>query len=181
MSDSVIRLNVGGVHYDTTKSTLCRISGSMLESMFSGSIPSQKVKGRYFIDRDGALFQYILRYLRDGELWTPPSNLDLCQDLLREAQFFCLSPLIQILETTIRAITIKQIGKAFAIRINTHHKISQGYSNLPQELSDWQYKGFYDTVEACDRIINQAKALGYTLTSIVKGSDDFWCLTFESK
>jgi uracil-DNA glycosylase len=41
----------------------------MLAAMFSGRHHIERdEKGRYFIDRDGKLFNYILNYLRNKEL-----------------------------------------------------------------------------------------------------------------
>ena len=187
MADSIIRLNVGGVSYDTTKSTLCRVP-SMLESMFNGPFESKLIDGRYFIDRNGQLFQHILDYLRDGESWDVPSDLDLCRSLLREARFFCLAPLIELLETAIKSSETSTEPKinAFAMAI-TWNKV-KCYENIPLELSDWRDKGFEDgcMVATCDQLINRAAALGYCLSScdyinIQDINDRFILLTFESK
>lgn len=63
---SIINLNVGGTHFTTRLSTLLSRSESMLCAMFSGSCPIDRDSdGRYFIDRDGKYFSYILNYLRD--------------------------------------------------------------------------------------------------------------------
>jgi hypothetical protein len=50
--EEIIDLNVGGMCFTTTRTTLCSVKGSMLEAMFSGrwQLPTDK-KGRYFIDR----------------------------------------------------------------------------------------------------------------------------------
>ena len=47
---------------------------------------------RYFIDRDGVLFRYVLDYLRNGKLVLPESFREL-RRLEREAEFFRLSDL----------------------------------------------------------------------------------------
>jgi len=47
---------------------------------------------RYFIDRDGVLFRYVLDYLRDGQLVLPESFCER-RRLEREAEFFRLSGL----------------------------------------------------------------------------------------
>jgi hypothetical protein len=44
----------------------------MLAAMFSGRHNTQKNDDdRYFIDRDGTHFRYILNYLRDGSTYLP--------------------------------------------------------------------------------------------------------------
>ena len=63
----MIELNVGGSHYTTLLSTLTKDADSNLAAMFTGKLPVYKDKdGRYFLDGDGKLFQYILDYLRTG-------------------------------------------------------------------------------------------------------------------
>lgn len=73
--DRVVDLNVGGVFYTTAVSTLVQAQPSLLADRFSGRLdPLPKdSKGRYFIDRDGVLFRYVLDYLRDGRLSLPES------------------------------------------------------------------------------------------------------------
>ena len=95
MSDSIIRLNVGGVYYTTTKATLCRHPDSMLGAMFNGSMPTTiDEDGRYFIDRDGSLFLHVLNYLRSARL-ALPDDFKLLDPLMAEADFFQIEPLIR--------------------------------------------------------------------------------------
>ena len=62
----VIPLNVGRYSFVTTLSTLTKDKDSMLAAMFSGRHElDTDSEGRYFIDRDGTYFKYILNYLRD--------------------------------------------------------------------------------------------------------------------
>lgn len=69
---SIIDLNVGGVSYTTTLKTLTSQSGSYLHSVFAGKERLPKdAKNRYFLDRDGILFRYILDFLRDGNVLLP--------------------------------------------------------------------------------------------------------------
>lgn len=92
---SIIELNVGGVHYTTTLSTLTRDADSLLGQMFTGrwrpGQPQQPVlrdsKGKYFIDRDGVLFRYTLDFLRNQKL-TLPENFHECERLKQEADYF---------------------------------------------------------------------------------------------
>lgn len=62
----MIPLNVGGYSFVTTLSTLTKDKDSMLAAMFSGRHElDTDSEGRFFIDRDGTYFKYILNYLRD--------------------------------------------------------------------------------------------------------------------
>ena len=68
-------LNVGGSIYTTQRLTLVKDRSSMLAALFSGryKLPVDQ-EGRFFIDRDGKYFEYILSFLRD-ERSLPPSSL----------------------------------------------------------------------------------------------------------
>ncbi|ELU01521.1 hypothetical protein CAPTEDRAFT_154970 [Capitella teleta] len=95
MCDDLLRLNVGGVSYTTTKATLSRFPNSMLGAMFNGSMPTTRDdSGSYFIDRDGHLFGYVLNFLRSSQL-ALPDNFSLIDQLSLEADFFQVEPLIQ--------------------------------------------------------------------------------------
>lgn len=87
---SIIELNVGGVHYTTTLSTLTRDPDSLLGQMFTGRSRTpilRDSKGKYFIDRDGVLFRYTLDFLRNQKL-TLPENFHECERLRQEADYF---------------------------------------------------------------------------------------------
>ena len=53
--------------------------------------------GSYFIDRDGTNFRYILNYIRNGEL-TIPEDTNFVTELLEEAEFYQIEPLIEELK-----------------------------------------------------------------------------------
>lgn len=94
----VVELNVGGHYYTTTLATLLFESNSLLTSMFSGNIRvSKDSRGRYFIDRDGMLFRFILDYLRNNGL-TLPKNFQETDRLLVEADYFRLKGMCKILK-----------------------------------------------------------------------------------
>ena len=65
-SDHIV-LNVGGVRFETLRSTLCKYNDSMLAAMFSGRhakpLPMDQ-DGIYFLDRDPVLFRIVLLFLR---------------------------------------------------------------------------------------------------------------------
>ncbi|KAI9554124.1 hypothetical protein GHT06_019396 [Daphnia sinensis] len=104
---SIVELNVGGVHYTTTLSTLTRDPDSLLGQMFSGRWRSgqqpvlmRDSKGKYFIDRDGVLFRYTLDFLRNQKL-TLPENFHECERLKQEADYFQMAEM----RTTLLAAT----------------------------------------------------------------------------
>mmetsp|Transcript_1026 Transcript_1026/g.1454 ORF Transcript_1026/g.1454 Transcript_1026/m.1454 type:complete len:292 (+) Transcript_1026:106-981(+) len=118
-SPEIILLNVGGMKFTTSRNTLC-LQDSMLARMFSGTHPlSIDPEGAYFIDRDGTHFQYILNYLRDGSF--PPPELDICSKVLleREARFFCLDELVEILEAEIKKDRMHASQKQFLALYNS--------------------------------------------------------------
>lgn len=125
MSDEiaeVIELNVGGVHYTSTRKTLTSDKNSRLFDLFDKSdhsssssssaeaaaaSPSSSTlmkdgKGRIFLDRDGVLFRYILDYLRDEALQLPDGFREK-QRLIKEAEYFKLDGLIKCIQGLIDA------------------------------------------------------------------------------
>jgi len=97
MFNDIVKLNVGGVKYSSTRSTLIKHPKSMLGAMFSGQIPSQLDEdGNFFIDRDGKIFRYILQFLRSGEVTLPKEHKDYSL-LQSEALFYQIQPLIETL------------------------------------------------------------------------------------
>ena len=94
MSD-IIRLNVGGERYTTTRATLTQYPHSMLGAMFSGALATSiDEHGCFFIDRDGPTFRHVLNFLRSGRLSLPADFRQL--DLLAvEADFYQLEDLIK--------------------------------------------------------------------------------------
>ncbi|XP_078067673.1 uncharacterized protein LOC144492921 [Mustelus asterias] len=95
----IVELNVGGQVYITRYSTLLSVPDSLLSQMFgrkSGLGLARDGKGRFFIDRDGFLFRYILDYMRDQQL-VLPDHFPERSRLQREAEYFALPELVKTL------------------------------------------------------------------------------------
>ncbi|NXC45699.1 KCNRG protein, partial [Penelope pileata] len=96
-SREVVALSVGGVRFVTRAATLLQFPGSRLARMLSGDDQEFKlVNGEYFVDRDGALFSYIMDFLRTLQVSLPADFSDF-QRLRREAEFYELYPLADLL------------------------------------------------------------------------------------
>lgn len=80
-----IDLDVGNMIYSTTRSTLARA-----KSPFFHRILKSEQRGAHFIDRDGAIFSYILSYMRNGVLHIDRADKMLIQMLITEATFYHL-------------------------------------------------------------------------------------------
>jgi len=92
--NELIRLNVGGERYTTTRATLTRYPSSMLGAMFSGTLPTSiDEHGCFFIDRDGPMFRHVLNFLRSGQL-SLPADFDQLGLLATEADFYQVEDLI---------------------------------------------------------------------------------------
>ena len=98
MNRELVRLNVGGAKYITTKTTLRKYPNSVLGAMFGENITlSTDGDGYYFIDRCGHIFQYILQFLRSGELILPKGFCEL-ELLQAEANFYQIEDLISTIQ-----------------------------------------------------------------------------------
>jgi len=97
----IVQLNIGGVRYTTTSTTLLHHG----ENYFTGLL-SEKFNrfldesGAYFVDRNGLYFAPILEFLRSGEIDIPK---DMSRKLLlAEARFYLIGGLMEALEEETR-------------------------------------------------------------------------------
>ena len=110
----VVELNVGGVYYTTSLTTLTREKDSLLGQIFTGTVKDKIIKdtkGKYFLDRDGVLFRYILDYLRNQRL-VLPENFQEMDRLKEEANYFKLPSMVT---------AIAKIGTSYLPAILSNH------------------------------------------------------------
>ena len=136
MADQFVTLNVGGVLYTTTRTTLTKYPDCMLANMFSGKhTTATDANGNYFIDRDGSLFRYVLNFLRSAQLNLPEGFKELDQ-LKNEADFYQLEPLMALL--TNRGIAASNIDSIY-VGVSTYQSkasLQQPRSSLPQHVME---------------------------------------------
>jgi hypothetical protein len=103
--EPIVKLNVGGVRYTTSLTTLRRFPDTMLGSMFSGRHTLPKGEdGYFFIDRDGTHFHHILNFLRSPEsykmevkgekAYRSQEKEDEERELRLECEYYCLTELM---------------------------------------------------------------------------------------
>ena len=104
---SIVKLNVGGRAFHTTKDTLSLCS--YFQPVLDGRLPHGKDEhGRLFIDRDPDLFSIILQFLRTCQR---PAVVADKHALLHECGFFGVEWLAQILRGEISPYDLRPAGR----------------------------------------------------------------------
>ncbi|CAI2348454.1 unnamed protein product [Caenorhabditis sp. 36 PRJEB53466] len=102
----LITLDVEGVFFKTRIATLKSIEGTFFTRFFDSNWREQLDKdGKLFIDRDSTVFPVILNFLRDHEKCPLPKDEYQLLRVLREAVFFNIGPLRNVIEHKLRAST----------------------------------------------------------------------------
>ncbi|KAF1767421.1 hypothetical protein GCK72_007380 [Caenorhabditis remanei] len=115
-SGNIVKLNIGGTVFQTTKSTLTRFDG-MLKVMIETEIPVEKDEsGCIFIDRDPTHFRLILNFLRDGHVALPDSEKEILE-IEQEAQFYLLDGLMELCKRQLKHSAEKKIPPNHNLRI----------------------------------------------------------------
>ncbi|KAM3620045.1 uncharacterized protein V6R79_017442 [Siganus canaliculatus] len=98
-TNAPVHIDVGGHMYTSSLGTLTKYPESRISRLFDGTEPIvlDGLKQHYFIDRDGAMFRYILNFLRTSKLLIPDDFKEYSL-LYEEASFFQLAPLQAALE-----------------------------------------------------------------------------------
>lgn len=97
-SDTVIKLNIGGVPYYTYFDTLKR--SSYFINLLNGEMEQKTlVNGdEIFIDRSGQLFGHILEFLRTGSLGSVEDDIKMLCKIREEAEYYQLNELIETID-----------------------------------------------------------------------------------
>ena len=100
IEEKIIKLNVGGQYFSTSKTTLLADKNSMLGTMFSGYHEVSKSDDEsYFIDADGTYFHIILNFLRGRitDINELPKDEEVLLKLRAEADFYQLYNLKELI------------------------------------------------------------------------------------
>ncbi|CAL2033906.1 unnamed protein product [Caenorhabditis brenneri] len=102
-ADNMVKLDIGGTVFKTSKSTLTKFDG-FFKTMLETDIPVTKDdSGCIFIDRSATHFDSILNFMRDGKLKLPESPKEL-EELRIEAQHYMLEGLVELCSMELQVI-----------------------------------------------------------------------------
>ncbi|XP_052070113.1 serrate RNA effector molecule homolog [Mytilus californianus] len=99
--ENIITLNIGGLRFETSKTTLRADPSCVFALMLQPLSPFRPSKNVYFFDRDPAHFKIILNYLRNNcnvEKRYLPRESNYLHELMLEAKYYQLSGLIVAVE-----------------------------------------------------------------------------------
>ena len=119
---NTVALNVGGNIFVTTKQTLSRENSSILSDTEEQGF-FRDSKKRIFIDRDGDLFENILKYLETGALHLPKTFNEL-NCLRGEAKYYKLTKLSVLIDKCVNNSNSKRsAGNFITLTIHANYKI----------------------------------------------------------
>ncbi|CAL2033865.1 unnamed protein product [Caenorhabditis brenneri] len=104
-SGNIVKLNIGGIVFQTSKSTLTKFDG-FFKTMLETDIPLEKDdSGAIFIDRSPKHFELILNYMRAGSVSIPDSKAA-TREIQTEAQYYLLDGLVKLCSTQ-KSVTVE--------------------------------------------------------------------------
>ena len=84
---AMVRLNIGGSLYDTTRDTLSKCQ--YFEPFLAGRLcHATDEDGRLFVDRSGPLFGHLLQFMRTNSLPSRSTTQNIKHELIHECEFF---------------------------------------------------------------------------------------------
>eukprot|EP01006_Ploeotia_vitrea_P026453 TRINITY_DN59437_c0_g1_i1.p1 TRINITY_DN59437_c0_g1~~TRINITY_DN59437_c0_g1_i1.p1 ORF type:complete len:542 (+),score=47.20 TRINITY_DN59437_c0_g1_i1:102-1628(+) len=98
-SQYLIKLNIGGTEFTTTKHTLLKEPDTFFHAMLRSGSWQPDHGESYFVDRNARFFQDILDYLRDGELYLTVDKLgeDDCKRFKADVEYYQIDSLLAML------------------------------------------------------------------------------------
>jgi hypothetical protein len=148
--NDIIKLNVGGQLFATTRATLCAEAGSMLAAKFdpaSNFAPANELDGGVFLDRSPKTFEHVLSYLRHGCQGMSNIPDELLNELRADADYFGL----EALKGTCDAQLLREY-------ISKNVKYS---SNAAYFVAIWMKKGWRIEKEYLEHDEKTGNATGY--------------------
>ncbi|KAI0215064.1 BTB/POZ domain-containing protein KCTD8, partial [Lamellibrachia satsuma] len=141
----VVDVNVGGSIYTTSLKTLTSVADSLLAQIFSEPSklppPPKDSSGRYFLDRDGVLFRYVLDFLRSQKL-SLPENFAEYERLKIEADHFRLP---QLARNVTRAMALHKPSQLPPVGDGSNHDKNNDVETKPTQEPGYVVLGYRGT------------------------------------
>ena len=122
-NSTVIELDVGGMYFPTTLDTLLSVEDTVFKNRFSGDYAAEPMlRGRYFIDRDGKHFGFILNYLRSPGLPNSVKDMTVLQELRTEADYYGITSFVHLIDEQMQRLRGCEQQKEHDLRKNAQKK-----------------------------------------------------------
>jgi BTB/POZ domain len=136
-NSKVIRLNVGGTHYEVSRSLIEIYPDTMLARLISKEWNSSNDNDKnqeIFIDRDGPRFQYVLDYMRDQKVLLAVNVLK--QSIVTELEYFGFVniPLESINEQTANKRVLQHVEQT---TLNFTKRLAKKQKIIQKSGEDW--------------------------------------------
>jgi hypothetical protein len=106
-----VKLNIGGIRFETTLDTVTREKPTFLSSLVDGLFMQEPEEdGSYFIDRSPRYFDIVLDYLRKGSIYLERFQEYELRELEEEASFYQIQSLVDILTQASRTSKCYCVG-----------------------------------------------------------------------
>ncbi|KAG2220986.1 hypothetical protein INT45_004605, partial [Circinella minor] len=131
--NEIVKLNVGGQLFVTSKTTLTRDPNSLLANLFHTQRPDED--GSYFLDRDSTYFRLVLNYLRDLKI--PQNALDdprIMDELMQEARFYNIRDLLKLRWMDLPVITQDELYRLYPLSRSSSNNREQTIFNLQGKM-----------------------------------------------
>ncbi len=93
MQTDIITFDCGGLIYKISKNSLIKIKNTF----FTNLLEHNKTLTTYYLDRNGNIFKYIMYFYRNNTINIDDLHYSTIQDILIEAEYFNIQPLIDII------------------------------------------------------------------------------------
>ena len=179
-SPEIVKFNIGGQIFTTTKSTINKHPNSMLSKLISNA---NNNNNEHFIDRDGTYFSYILTFLRTlnyNHIYEI-DDLNILPILIQECDFYCIDDLKTKLQNIVSSpspsVRDQQVCILTCVSFLKTSKIKRLCANktyvldhiFPKEYSSW---GFLLELIDDENIVSTKKVAALKPKTTKKKEDD---------